>query len=202
MLAGVVAVDAVFDSVSVATTFKGKLAEAGVIFCSMSRGGARASRAGQEVPRLRRAGGRQLLRRPQRGGLLRRLVRLHPQGRALPDGAVDLLPHQRPEHRPVRAHADRCREGIARQLPRRLHGAQARREPAARRGGRALRPRGRRDQVLDRPELVPGRPGDRQGRDLQLRHQARHLPRRPLQDLLDPGRDRLRHHLEVPERAS
>ena len=35
MLAGV-AVDAVFDSVSVATTFKGKLAEAGVIFCSFS----------------------------------------------------------------------------------------------------------------------------------------------------------------------
>ncbi len=35
MLAGV-AVDAVFDSVSVATTFKDKLAEAGVIFCSMS----------------------------------------------------------------------------------------------------------------------------------------------------------------------
>jgi Fe-S cluster assembly protein SufB len=34
-LAGV-AVDAVFDSVSVATTFKGKLAEAGVIFCPMS----------------------------------------------------------------------------------------------------------------------------------------------------------------------
>jgi len=35
MLAGV-AVDAVFDSVSVATTFKQKLAEAGVIFCSIS----------------------------------------------------------------------------------------------------------------------------------------------------------------------
>src|SRR5690606_22136864 len=35
MLAGV-AVDAVFDSVSVATTCKAKLAEAGVIFCSMS----------------------------------------------------------------------------------------------------------------------------------------------------------------------
>jgi Fe-S cluster assembly protein SufB len=34
-LAGV-AVDAVFDSVSVATTFKGKLAEVGVIFCSFS----------------------------------------------------------------------------------------------------------------------------------------------------------------------
>ena len=35
MLAGV-AVDAVFDSVSVATTFKGKLAEEGIIFCSFS----------------------------------------------------------------------------------------------------------------------------------------------------------------------
>jgi Fe-S cluster assembly protein SufB len=35
LLAGV-AVDAVFDSVSVATTFKAKLREAGVIFCSMS----------------------------------------------------------------------------------------------------------------------------------------------------------------------
>ena len=35
LLAGV-AVDAVFDSVSVATTFKGKLKEAGVIFCPMS----------------------------------------------------------------------------------------------------------------------------------------------------------------------
>ncbi|MDX1500735.1 MAG: Fe-S cluster assembly protein SufB [Thermoanaerobaculia bacterium] len=35
MLAGV-AVDAVFDSVSVATTFREKLAEAGVIFCAMS----------------------------------------------------------------------------------------------------------------------------------------------------------------------
>ena len=35
-LAGVVAVDAVFDSVSVATTYRDKLAEKGVIFCSIS----------------------------------------------------------------------------------------------------------------------------------------------------------------------
>src|SRR5207247_3910695 len=35
ILAGV-AVDAVFDSVSVATTFKAKLAELGIIFCSFS----------------------------------------------------------------------------------------------------------------------------------------------------------------------
>ena len=44
MLAGV-AVDAVFDSVSVGTTFKAKLAEAGVIFCSISE-------AVQEHPEL------------------------------------------------------------------------------------------------------------------------------------------------------
>jgi len=37
MLAGV-AIDAVFDSVSVATTFKAKLAEKGIIFCSFSEG--------------------------------------------------------------------------------------------------------------------------------------------------------------------
>ena len=36
ILAGVVAVDAVFDSVSVATTYKKKLEEKGVIFCSIS----------------------------------------------------------------------------------------------------------------------------------------------------------------------
>ena len=43
-LAGV-AIDAVFDSVSVATTFKDKLAEMGIIFCSFSE-------AVQEHPEL------------------------------------------------------------------------------------------------------------------------------------------------------
>jgi Fe-S cluster assembly protein SufB len=44
-------------------------------------------------------------------------------------------------------------------------------------------------------------PGDEegQGRHLQLRHQARAVPGRAFQDLLDPGGDRLGHHLEVPE---
>ena len=49
-------------------------------------------------------------------------------------------------------------------------------EPAARRGRRARRARRRDDQVLDRAELVPRRQG-RQGRHLQLRHQARQVPR-------------------------
>ena len=73
------------------------------------RGGARASRARAEVPRLRRALLRQLLRRAQLGGVLRRLVRLRPEGRALSDGALDLLPHQRGRHGTVRAHAHRRR---------------------------------------------------------------------------------------------
>ncbi len=162
------------------------------------RGGARASRAGEEVSRLGGALHRQLLRDAQLGGVQRRLVRLHPEGRALPDGAVDLLPHQRQGHRAVRAHADHRRRGRLRQLPRRLHGADARREPAARRGGRAGGARRRRDQVLDHPELVSGRQG-RQGRHLQLRDQARPVRGRPLEDHLDAGRDRLGDHLEVSE---
>ena len=89
-------------------------------------------------------------------------------------------------------------EGALRQLPRGLHGADARREPAPRRGRRARRARRRDDQVLDDSELVPRRQG-RQGRDLQLRDQARPVRRTRLEDHLDPGRDGLGHHLEVSE---
>ena len=104
-------------------------------------GAARAPRAGEEVPRLGRAAVRQLLCRAQLGGVLRRLVRLRAGGRALPDGAVDLLPHQREADRPVRAHAHHRRQGRLRVLSRGLHGADARREPAARGRGRADRAR-------------------------------------------------------------
>ena len=162
------------------------------------RGGARASRSGEEVSRLGRAGDRQFLRHAQLGGVLRRLVRLRAAGRALPDGAVDLFPHQREEHRPVRAHPDHRRQGLLRELSRRLHRADARREPAARRRGRAGRARRRRDQVFDGAELVSGR-RRRARRHLQLRHQARRLPRPQFQDFLDPGRDRLGDHLEISE---
>jgi Fe-S cluster assembly protein SufB len=55
-------VDAVFDSVSVATTFREKLAEAGVIFCSISEAVQEHPELVQEVPRQRRAADRQLLR--------------------------------------------------------------------------------------------------------------------------------------------
>ncbi len=53
-LAGV-AVDAVFDSVSVATTFKEKLGKAGVIFCSFSDAVRDHPRAGRTLSRQRRA---------------------------------------------------------------------------------------------------------------------------------------------------
>ena len=194
-----VAVDAIFDSVSVGTTMKAELAKLGIIFCSFGE-------AVQEHPELVRKylGSvvplqRQLLRRAQRRGVQRRLVLLRPEGRAVPDGAVDLLPHQRRRHRPVRAHADRRRRGRLRELSRGLHGAEARHEPAARGGGRAGRARRRDDQVLDGAELVRRRRG-RARRHLQLRDQARQGGRRALQDLVDAGRDRLGDHLEVSER--
>ena len=47
---GRVAVDAVFDSVSVVTTFREELAKAGVIFCSNHRSDQGISRTGAEIP--------------------------------------------------------------------------------------------------------------------------------------------------------
>jgi Fe-S cluster assembly protein SufB len=43
----------------------------------------------------------------------------------------------------------------------------------------------------------PGR-RERQGRHLQLRHQARRLPGRPVQGDVDAGGNRLGHHVEIP----
>jgi hypothetical protein len=195
VLAGVegarkVAVDAVFDSVSVATTFREELKKAGVIFLSISEAIREHPELVKKISRLGRAAARQLFRLPQQRGLLRRHLRLRARGRALPDGAVDLFPHQRREHRPVRAHPDRRRQGQLRLLPRRLHRADARREPAARRGGRDLRARGRRDQILDRPELVSGRRRKARAASSTSSPSAR-CSRRPLEGQLDPGRDRL-----------
>ena len=54
------------------------------------------------------------------------------------------------------------------------------------------------DQILDGAELVSGRRRG-EGRHLQFRDQARRLPRRTREDFVDPGRDRLGHHLEISE---
>ena len=181
VLAGVkgaprVAVDAVFDSVSVVTTFKEELAKAGVIFCSISE-------AVRNHPELVRKYLGSVV--PITDNFFATLnsavfsdgsLRLCAGGRALPDGAVDLFPHQCGEYRPVRAHAHHRRQGLLCELSRRLHRADARREPAPCRRGRAHRARRRRDQIFHGAELVSGRQG-RQGRHLQFRHQARRLPR-------------------------
>jgi Fe-S cluster assembly protein SufB len=107
-LAGV-AVDAVFDSVSVATTFKEKLNEAGVIFCPISEAIRDYPESGEEVSGHGGAGDGQFLRHPEFGGLFRRHVRLCAQGCALSDGAVDLFPHQCVGNRAVRTHHHHCR---------------------------------------------------------------------------------------------
>src|SRR5919202_2537726 len=95
ILAGVqgarVAVDAVFDSVSVATTFKEELAKAGVIFCPMSE----AIRNHPEL--VRRYLGSVVPVTDNLYATLNSAVFsdgsfVCAAGRALPDGAVDLFP--------------------------------------------------------------------------------------------------------------
>ena len=157
-LAGV-AVDAVFDSVSVATTFKEKLGEMGVIFCPFSE-------AVREHPELvEKYLGSVVPYTDNFFATLNSAVFSDgsfcfiPKGRAMSDGAVHVLPDQRRQHRPVRAHANHRRKGQLRQLSGGLYGAHAGRKPVARRSRRIGSARRRSDQVLDRPELVSRRQG-------------------------------------------
>ena len=178
MLAGV-AVDAVFDSVSVATTFKEKLAEAGVIFCSISEAVQQASRAGAASTSARWCPTRDNFFAALNSAVFTDGSFVYvPEGRALPDGAVaPTSASTRPNTGQFERTLIIADEGAYVSYLEGCTAPHARREPAARRGGRAGRPRRRRDQVLDGAELVPGRRGG-QGRHLQLRHQARRLPRR------------------------
>ena len=196
-LAGV-AVDAVFDSVSVATTFKAELEKLGIVFCSFSE-------AVQKHPELvREYLGSVVPYSDNFFACLNSAVFTDGSFAYVPKGVR--CPMELSTYFRINA-ADTGQfertlivadEGAYVSLSRGLHRAEARREPAPRRGGRAGRARRRRDQVLDRAELVPGRQG-RQGRDLQLRDQARRVPRQALEDLVDPGGDGLGDHLEVPE---
>jgi Fe-S cluster assembly scaffold protein SufB len=178
---------------------QGQAAEAGVIFCSFSE-------AVREHPELvKKYLGSvvpvhgQLLRGAQlRGVLQRRLVRLHPQGRALPDGAVDLLPHQREEHRPVRAHLIIADEGAYVSY---LEGC-----TAPMRDENQLHAAVVELVALDdapRSSTRPCRTGIRATKNgkggIYNFVTKRGDCRGALEDLLDPGRDRLGHHLEVPE---
>ncbi len=75
----------------------------------------------QGVLRHGRAVDRQRLRRAEHRVLVGRLVRLRAEGRAPGHPAPGLLPHQRAEHGPVRAHPDHRGRGRQRPLRRRLH---------------------------------------------------------------------------------
>jgi Fe-S cluster assembly protein SufB len=196
-LAGV-AVDAVFDSVSVATTFKDTLAAKGVIFCSFSE-------AVREHP--------DLVRKYSAGGALPDNFYAALNSAVFTDGSFCFIPkgvrcpmELSTYFRINAANTGQfertlivAEEGESRELPGGLHRADARREPVARRRGRVGGTRERRDQVFHRAELVSRR-RERQGRHLQLRDQTRPLQGPPLEDLLDPGRDRVGHHLEISQR--
>ena len=93
-LAGV-AVDAVFDSVSVATTFKDKLAEQGIVFCSFSEAVQRASGAGRRNTSAPSCPTPTTSSRRSTPPCSATARSLRAQGRALPDGALHLFPHQR-----------------------------------------------------------------------------------------------------------
>ncbi len=165
------------------------------------RGRARAPGSRATASRVGGSLRRQQARSPQLGGLHRRLLRLRSEGRPLPDGAFDVFQDQRRQYGPVRADPHHRGRGQLRLLPRGLHGAPARREPASRRRRRARCARACRDQVLDGAELVSRR-RRRPRRHLQLRDQAWQVPRTRIEDLVDPGRDGLGHHLEVSELSS
>ena len=86
---------------------------------------------------------RQQVRRAQLGRLVGRLVHLRAAGRQDRDAAPGLLPHQRGEHGPVRAHADHRRRGRVRALRRGLHRADLLVRLAALGGRRDRRQEGR-----------------------------------------------------------
>ena len=99
MLSGV-AVDAVFDSVSVATTFREKLAEMGIIFCSFSE-------AVREHPDLVRTYLGSVFCDAEFGRIQRRIFCIHSKGCSLSDGAVDLLSDQCSFDGAIRTHINR-----------------------------------------------------------------------------------------------
>ena len=107
-------------------------------------GPARARGPRQAVLRHDHPAERQQVRRAELGGLVGRLVHLRAAGRQDRDAAPGLLPDQRREHGPVRAHADHRRRGRLRALRRGLHGADLLDRLAALGGGRDHRQAGRR----------------------------------------------------------
>ena len=197
-----VAVDAVFDSVSLGTTFKAELAKAGVIFCSISE-------AVREHPELVQKYLGSVV--PYSDNFYATL-----NSAVFSDGSFVYVP---PGVRcPMelstyfRINAENTGQfertliiadkGSLRQLPRGLH-------RAASATSRQLHAAVVEIVALEDAEVkystvqnwYPGRRGGPR-RHLQLRHQARRLPRGAREGDVDAGRDRLGDHLEVSRPAS
>ncbi len=118
--------DAVIDSVSVATTFRDELNKMGIIFCSISE-------AIREYPELvQQYLGSVVPVSDNYYATLNSAVFTDgsfcyvPKGVRCPMELVDLFPHQRGQDRPVRADAADRRRGRLCQLSRGLHRAGAR----------------------------------------------------------------------------
>ena len=197
MLAGV-AVDAVFDSVSVATTFKEKLAEVGVIFCSFSE-------AVQNHPDLVQKYLGSVV--PHTDNFFAAL-----NAAVFTDGSFVYVP------KGVRCPMElstyfRINAAETGQFERTLIIADEGASVSYLEGCTApIRDENQLHAAvvelvaLDNAQIkystvqnwYPGRQR-RQGRDLQLRDQARQVPGRELEDLLDAGGDRISDHLEVSQ---
>ena len=155
-------------------------------------GRARASRSREEVPRLGRSAHRQLLRGAELRGLQRRLVRLHPEGRSLPDGAVDLLPHQREGHRPVRAHARSSRTRAS--FVSYLEGCTAPMRDENQLHAAVVELVAHDDATIKYSTIQNWYPGDKEGKGgiYNFVDQARPVRGTRLEDHVDAGRDRVR----------
>ncbi len=90
------AVDAVFDSVSVATTFRENWSRLGILFCSFSEAVLKYPELGAEISGFGGAAHRQLFRGLEFGGLQRWIFCLIPERRAMSDGTLHVFPHQCP----------------------------------------------------------------------------------------------------------
>jgi len=116
-------VGAQYESEVVYHKLQEKLTDQGVLFLDMDSGLREHEELVKGVLRDDHSPERQQVCRAQQRRLVGRVVHLRPQGRQDRASAPGLLPDQRREHGPVRAHNDHRRRGRVRALRRGLHRA-------------------------------------------------------------------------------
>ena len=192
-----VAVDAIFDSVSVATTYRDKLAEQGIIFCSFGE-------AIHDHPELvKQYLGTVVPGNDNFFAALNAAVASDGTFIYVPKGVrcpMELSTY-------FRINAEKtgqfertilvADEGSYVQLYRRLFSPGARQLPTTRGGGGSHHPQRCRSEILHGAKLVSRR--WQYGRYFEFRHQARTLRRRKQQNVVDAVGNRLGHYLEIPK---